>query len=75
MKSSAPASIAARFSCSPLAVIMTTGRKLVAWSARRRRHTSYPSISGITMSSSTRSIGSAATRSSASCPDVARHER
>ena len=61
MKSSAPASIAATFSCSPLAVIITTGRKLVEGSARSARQTAYPSISGITMSSSTRSTGSAAT--------------
>jgi hypothetical protein len=39
-EASAPASIAATFSCSPLAVIITTGRKLVAGSARRRRQTS-----------------------------------
>ena len=40
MKSSAPASIAATFSCSPLAVTITIGRKLVAGSARSRRQTS-----------------------------------
>jgi hypothetical protein len=40
MKSSAPASIDATFSWSPLAVIMTTGRKRVAGSSRSVRHTS-----------------------------------
>jgi hypothetical protein len=39
-KSSAPASIARRFSCSPDAVIITTGRNSVAASARIRRQTS-----------------------------------
>ena len=39
-KSSAPALMAASFSCSPLAVIITIGRYAVAGSARIRRHTS-----------------------------------
>jgi len=39
MKSSAPASMAASFSCSPLAVIITTGRNCVAGSARSARQT------------------------------------
>ena len=40
MKSSAPASIAATFSCWPLAVIITIGRNCVASSARSVRQTS-----------------------------------
>ncbi len=40
MKSSAPASSARRFSCSPDAVIITTGRNAVAGSARIARQTS-----------------------------------
>src|SRR3954469_23081143 len=59
-RSSAPASIAASFSCSPLAVIITTGRNRDASSVRKRRQTSYPSIPGIRMSSSTRSTPPAA---------------
>ena len=70
-KSSAPTSRARRFSCSPLAVIITTGRNAVLSSARIRRQTSYPSRPGITMSSSTRSMSPDVRRSSASSPDVA----
>ena len=40
MKSSAPASIAATFSCSPLAVIITIGRNCVASPSRSVRQTS-----------------------------------
>jgi hypothetical protein len=70
-KSSAPASIALRRSCAPLAVIITIGRKAVAGSSRSARQTAYPSIPGITMSSSTRSTAVPARRSSASGPDGA----
>ena len=40
MKSSAPDSIALIFSCSPLAVIITTGSTAVRGSSLIRRHTS-----------------------------------
>ena len=54
-KSSAPASIACRFSCQPLDVTMITGRTAVSSRSRILRQTVYPSISGITTSRSTRS--------------------
>ena len=57
-KSSAPASMACRFSWSPLAVIITTGRNSVRGSCRIRRQTSYPSRPGMKMSRRTRSGGS-----------------
>ncbi len=70
-KSSAPDSSAPAFSCSPLAVTITTGMKLVAGSARSARQTAWPSRPGITMSSRTRSMPPSAIRASAASPERA----
>jgi hypothetical protein len=50
---------------------MTTGRMPVAGLSLIARHTSYPLISGIMTSSSTRSGRSVSTFSSASAPEAA----
>jgi hypothetical protein len=71
-KSSAPTSMPlTRSVAGSSAVTMTTGRSRVASSARSRRQTSYPLISGITTSRSTRSGCSARTSSRATAPDGA----
>jgi hypothetical protein len=71
MKSSAPAAIARVFSWRSLDVTITTGSTAVAGSARNRLQTSYPSSTGISTSSRTRSGCRAATASSASPPSAA----
>ena len=71
MKSSASASMALTRTSVSLEVIITTGRNRVAGSARILRHTSYPFISGIWMSSMTRSGSLAPNSLSASCPEAA----
>ena len=73
MKSMAPTSSPrVSSSTSPRAEMKMTGMSQVAGLSLMRRHTSYPSMPGIMMSSRTRSGWRACTRSSALAPSVAK---